>query len=312
MTLPIVTDIDIDIVFTRPDGRREDPAGVARLVESIRTIGVINPIRVRPKRLFVRGFEDDAFQVTAGAHRLRACRKLGMTTVPCIIVDDDDLHAEMAMLDENLCRSDLGTGDRDKALARRKAIYVELNPGTAAGRSQAAGMNAAIGNNVETRNVPTFAASIAKAIRRSESFVKQAVERGEKVAQEAVDLLRGTKRDAPGYYGDLKRLEPERQVEKVKRDLARDQDRKANQAAPRQPKAPRGSHVETDADRRARLALHGEELALAEHREKVARFIVGSMSSFRRKALRLLIQQSMSSDLFDPLIDALDNAEDGD
>lgn len=38
--------------------------------------------------------------MTAGAHRLRAARKIGLETVPCVVVDDDDLHAELAMIDE--------------------------------------------------------------------------------------------------------------------------------------------------------------------------------------------------------------------
>jgi ParB/RepB/Spo0J family partition protein len=232
----MTVDIDINRVFLRPDHRKEDVAGVARLVDSIREIGIINPLRVRPARYDGSGygFKGDAFEVTAGAHRLRAARQLGMTSVPCLLVDDDDLRAELAMLDENLCRSDLGTGDRDKALARRKAIYLELHPETAAGKSQAAGMNAALGHNVETRNVPTFVAATAKAIERSESFVKQAVERGEKVVQEAVDLLRGTSRDKPRYYVTLKGLPPEEQIERVRRDLARDA--KVEKNPPRGPK----------------------------------------------------------------------------
>jgi hypothetical protein len=43
----------------------------------------------------------------------------------------DYLHAELAMIDENLCRVELSPSDRARQTARRKAIYLELHPETA-------------------------------------------------------------------------------------------------------------------------------------------------------------------------------------
>jgi ParB family chromosome partitioning protein len=120
-------DIPITHVFTRRDARKIDEAAVRGLIASIREIGIINPLRVRPTKAHVNGVEGDAYEVVAGAHRLRAARKVGLETVPCSVVEDDDLHAELAMIDENLCRAELSAADRAKQTARRKAIYEKLH-----------------------------------------------------------------------------------------------------------------------------------------------------------------------------------------
>ena len=48
----------------------------------------------------------------------------------CHVVTDDDLHAELAMIDENLCRAELSPAERAKQTARRKAIYLIWHPET--------------------------------------------------------------------------------------------------------------------------------------------------------------------------------------
>ena len=58
--------------------------------------------------------------MVAGSHRLQACDLLGHSEIACIVVDDDDLHAELAMIDENLVRSELSPTERARQTARRK------------------------------------------------------------------------------------------------------------------------------------------------------------------------------------------------
>lgn len=222
-------DLPITHIFVRDDARKIDETAVRGLVESIREVGIINPLRVRPARKHVEGVEADAYEVTAGAHRLRAARKLGLDAVPCIVVDDDDLHAELAMIDENLMRAELGPAERAHGTARRKAIYLLLHPDTAAGAAQAAGMNSVLGRGDVAANLaPTFTEATSAATGRSERAVERDAERGSKISERALSLIAGTALNTGSYLDKLKKLGPNEQEARVQRELA----------APRKPVSP--------------------------------------------------------------------------
>src|SRR5687768_6846494 len=119
----MLQDLPTDQIARRLDARVINADAVAGLVDSIGTVGLINPIRVRAA--------GEGWEVIAGAHRLEACKQLGLVDIACDVVTDDDLHAELAMIDENLCRAELTPSDRASQTARRKAIYIELHPDTA-------------------------------------------------------------------------------------------------------------------------------------------------------------------------------------
>lgn len=206
-------DLATSQVFTRKDARKPDDANITGLMASIREIGILNPLRVR----LMGSVEDsglDSYEVIAGAHRLRAARKLGMETVPCVVVDDDDLRAELAMIDENLCRAELSPADRASQTARRKAIYLELHPETAQHVSGGMSRQGTASDNL------SFAAATAEAIGKTERTVQRDAERGEKVAEDALNLIRGTALDTGTYLDKLKRIDPTEQVETVQRALA--------------------------------------------------------------------------------------------
>lgn len=200
-------------IFTRKDARKVDDASVASLMASIREIGIINPIRVRLSSPAEDGGLD-TYEVIAGAHRLRAARKIGLEVVPCSLVEDDDLHAELAMIDENLCRAELSPADRASQTARRKAIYEELHPETKHGGDRASRQ---VGDLTETAR---FTADTAAAVGKSERVVQRDAERGEKVCEEALNLVRGTALDTGSYLDRLKRIDPSEQVETVQKGLS--------------------------------------------------------------------------------------------
>lgn len=206
-------DLPTSHIFTRRDARKIDDAAVAGLIKSIRDIGIINPLRVRKRGEEANGVAGDAYEVTAGAHRLRAARKIGMETVPCVVVDDDDLHAELAMIDENLCRAELSPADRATQTARRKAIYLELHPETGHGGDRKSDQVA----NSATRS---FVAETAESVGKAERTVRLDAERGEKVSEEALNLVRGTALDTGSYLDKLKRIDPSEQVETVQKALS--------------------------------------------------------------------------------------------
>lgn len=210
----MIRDLPIEIIDRRADARAVDDATVSGLVESIATVGLINPIRVRAA--------GGRWEVVAGVHRLEACRQLGLADIACVVVEDDDLHAELAMIDENLCRAELSPVDRARQTARRKAIYLELHPETA--------KEAFHGNQhvaAENFSAASFAADTAAKTGVTDRVVRLHAERGEKVIDEVMDMIRGTKLDTGSYLDKIKRLPPNEQVVAATRDLAhmRSQDR---------------------------------------------------------------------------------------
>jgi ParB family chromosome partitioning protein len=95
-------EIPIDAVEPNPRQPREsfDEDAAAELVASIREVGVLQPIVVRET---VPG----SYQLVMGERRLRACREVGMATIPAIIrqTPDDELLRDALL--ENLHREAL-------------------------------------------------------------------------------------------------------------------------------------------------------------------------------------------------------------
>ena len=196
----------------RPDARAIDRENLERIKRSIVDVGLLSPV-------VVRGIDGDGYELIAGNHRFIATQELGDKDILAIEVGDiDDLLAEMTMIDENLVRSELTPSDRAKQTARRKAIYLELHPETAAG---AAGAEARW-NAADNLSTASFATETSKATGRDERTVRRDAERGEKVIDAVLDMIRGTRLDTGTYLDKIKRLPPNEQVTAAKRDLSLD------------------------------------------------------------------------------------------
>lgn len=80
---------------------RFDPAAMTELSESIKVLGVAQPILVRPAG------KDDKFEVIAGERRVLAAKKAGLEDVPAMVrVVDDEQLLELQLV-ENLQREDV-------------------------------------------------------------------------------------------------------------------------------------------------------------------------------------------------------------
>ena len=117
----------------------------------------------------------------AGSHRLAAFELLGEAEIPAQEILDDDLHAELAMIDENLCRFELSPVDRARQTARRKAIFEELHPATRREATLMQGSAAPSCQVGETGKVERFTADTAARTGQSERTVQRDAERGEKI-----------------------------------------------------------------------------------------------------------------------------------
>lgn len=84
--------------------RAMDPEALERLSESIRRSGLMQPIVVR-----VRG---GRYELIAGERRLLAAKRAGLSRVPAMVREVDDLEAAQLALVENLQREDLNPLER--------------------------------------------------------------------------------------------------------------------------------------------------------------------------------------------------------
>lgn len=94
--------VNINIVRPTPTQPRRalDEDKLNELAESIREKGLLNPI-------IVRRTEDGIYWIIAGERRWRACGIAGLTRVPVIVKEADELEAFELALIENIQREDL-------------------------------------------------------------------------------------------------------------------------------------------------------------------------------------------------------------
>jgi len=94
---------EIDTASIRPNPyqprERFDEELLNELTESIREVGILQPVLVRPV--------GDEFELIAGERRWRAARRLGIGRMPALVRDSDDVAALEQALVENVHRADL-------------------------------------------------------------------------------------------------------------------------------------------------------------------------------------------------------------
>ena len=93
-----------------------DEGKLLELTDSIKNHGVISPILVREMGL-------NKYEVIAGERRLRASKKAGLTTIPCLIDQKKDQNALESALIENLQREDLNAVEEARGYDRLKREF---------------------------------------------------------------------------------------------------------------------------------------------------------------------------------------------
>lgn len=77
-----------------------DEEALSQLADSIREVGVLQPVLVRPAG-------DGEYELIAGERRWRAARRVGLQTIPALVRETDDAAALEQALVENLHRDSL-------------------------------------------------------------------------------------------------------------------------------------------------------------------------------------------------------------
>jgi ParB family transcriptional regulator, chromosome partitioning protein len=98
----VVEDLPLDAIQpgARQPRRHFDPDGIASLSASIRQVGVLQPVVVRP-------VAEGRFELVLGERRWRAAREAGLEAIPALVSDTDNREALRKALIENMHRSDL-------------------------------------------------------------------------------------------------------------------------------------------------------------------------------------------------------------
>lgn len=112
-----VTELPTVAIAPNPNQPRTliDEKAIGELADSIRKVGVLQPIIVRPK--------EDSYQIIAGERRWRAARAAGLDMVPVRIMNTTEIEAlEMALI-ENLQREDLNPMEEAQGYRRLISEY---------------------------------------------------------------------------------------------------------------------------------------------------------------------------------------------
>jgi len=113
-----VQQISLDMILPNPDNRRVggfDPVKLQQLADSIRDVGVQQPIIVREALISQEGLR---FELVAGERRWRAAKLAGLTEIPAIMRELDDLQVLKVQTIENLQREDVHPLDEADGFAR--------------------------------------------------------------------------------------------------------------------------------------------------------------------------------------------------
>lgn len=104
-----ITKLRISQIEPKADQPRKvfEGEALAELADSISAHGVLQPI-------LVREIADGHYQIIAGERRYRASKMAGLTEVPVIILDKDDLEVAQISLIENIQREDLNPVEEAK------------------------------------------------------------------------------------------------------------------------------------------------------------------------------------------------------
>jgi ParB family chromosome partitioning protein len=94
-------EVPVAAIAPNPRQPRTDFAeeSLAALARSIREVGVLQPVVVRPR--------DGGYELVAGERRLRAARLAGLASIPAIVREGDDTESLREALIENIHREDL-------------------------------------------------------------------------------------------------------------------------------------------------------------------------------------------------------------
>lgn len=139
---------------------RQDYGDIAELADSIKTIGQLQPIVVKPSKK-----QKGAYVIIAGLRRTKACKQLGIPVKAVVIKPKDELHNLTMQLAENIKRKGFDKLEVADGLKRYREKYEAAHPETKVG-------GAGRGRPKADASVERFTAEAAKVLSVSEQSVR--------------------------------------------------------------------------------------------------------------------------------------------
>lgn len=163
--------------------RKREPKDLTALKQSIRDLGLINPITINKQKVLIAGY-----------HRLLACKEMGWLEIPAITINYDNLKSELAQIDENIVRNPLTVLENAEQLTRRKQIYETLHPETKAEsiRDYNLKQNSPDSKVWSPVKPVTFVNDAASKTGKSKSSIHQFIQIGSSLTKEIIEMLKGT------------------------------------------------------------------------------------------------------------------------
>lgn len=230
--------LDIGLIRSADRLRATSEEQVNALMASIAEVGLLNPITVYPREIVQNGIKAAGYGIVAGSHRFDACKRLGWSEIPAVVLDLDEQRRVIAECDENLCGPSLSASEEAEFIHRRKQAYELLHPETVREATLKRGAESPSRQVGETGKADRFTADTAAKTGQSERKIQRAAERGEKVCPAAMDILRGTKADNGRVLDRLKDMTPEQQVIAARDEVNRTNRPKGEIKAPKIADAP--------------------------------------------------------------------------
>lgn len=175
-------EVDINLLDINPNQPRKafDQEAMAQLADSIREVGLLQPILVQRT--------GGRYRIIAGERRYRACRLAGLTRVPVIERDMSGEESMLAALIENLQREDLNPMEEAAAI-RQLMDTAGLTQEEAAGRLGKS--RPAVANTLRLLTLPAKLQKLVRDGRLSEGHARvlagvKGVALQEKLAERAV------------------------------------------------------------------------------------------------------------------------------
>ena len=109
--------IPTEQIYPNPNQPRQvfDQEELVNLAISIRMNGILQPITVRQA--------DNGYELVSGERRLRASKLAGLVSIPCIVVEVNDMKSAVFALIENLQRQNLNYFEEAAAIERLMREY---------------------------------------------------------------------------------------------------------------------------------------------------------------------------------------------
>ena len=176
-----VKDVDLESINA---GRFQPRANfdedkLLELTDSIKKHGVLSPILVRELGL-------NKYEVIAGERRLRASKKAGLKTIPCLVDQKKDQDALESALIENLQREDLNAVEEARGYDRLKREFglTQDEVATSTGKARST-----IANSIRLLSLPTKVLDLLSSGQIEKGHAKLLASLNPKEAEAAADNI---------------------------------------------------------------------------------------------------------------------------